>query len=97
MVGQPRSTEGLYPPIPRVTSSPLRAFPGDFSARAGAELPGRYAARGRPVNARHIQRLWREERLPMPYPKRNAPFGRIGVGPSITEALGFPFDRPFDR
>jgi len=108
VVGQPRSTQRLAPPVPSEDEEHLRAFLRSFSVerprwgwRRAAD-----AARdaGWRVNNKRIHRLWRAEGLRVPYRKRKKPLRGIGVAvgafspirPNVVWALDFQFDQTAD-
>ena len=83
LVGQPRSTQRLAPPVPPDEELALRAFLRDFSRRRPC-WGWRRAARaardaGWRVNDKRIHRLWIAEGLRVPYRKRKRPLRGIGV------------------
>ena len=107
MVGQPRSTQRLAPPVPIDDELALRAWLRAFSdavpAGAGGGPPRRPGAGWR-VNDKRIHRLWSEEGLRVPYKKRKKPLRGIGVfvgamcpiRPNVVWALDFQFDQTAD-
>jgi putative transposase len=108
VVGQPRSTQRLSPPVPPDEELALRAFLRDFSVRR-PRWGWRRAARaardaGWRVNDKRIHRLWRAEGLRVPYRKRKRPLRGIGVAvgafspirPGVVWALDFQFDQTAD-
>jgi len=108
VVGQPRSTERLPPPVPSDDELALRAFLRDFSRRR-PRWGWRRAARaakdaGWRVNAKRVHRLWIAEGLRVPYRKRKRPLRGIGVAvgafcpiaPNVVWAMDFAFDQTSD-
>jgi len=108
VVGQPRSTQRLKPPVPTDDEQALRAFLRDFSRRR-PRWGWRRAARaardaGWVVNNKRIHRLWRAEGLRVPYRKKKRPLRGIGVAvgamcpirPNVVWALDFQFDQTTD-
>jgi putative transposase len=108
VVGQPRSTQRLPPPVPTDDELALRAFLRDFSLRR-PRWGWRRAARaardaGWRVNDKRIHRLWRVEGLRVPYRKKKRPLRGIGVNvgafcpirPNVVWALDFQFDQTSD-
>jgi putative transposase len=86
VVGQPRSTQRLPPPVPADVELALRAFLRDF-ARRRPRWGWRRAAKaardaGCVVNNKRIHRLWRDEGLRVPYRKKKRRLRGIG------EAIG---------
>jgi putative transposase len=109
VVGQPRSTQRLTPPVPTDDELALRAWLRDF-ARRRPRWGWRRAAieatkAGWRANRKRIHRLWREEGLRVPYRKRKKPLRGIGVAvgamcpirPNVVWALDFQFDQTADR
>ena len=108
VVGQPRSTQRLTPPVPNGDELALRRFLRVFAAerpRWGwrrAALAAREAGFG--VNPKRIHRLWRDEGLKVPYRKRKRPLRGIGlrmgafcpIAPDVVWALDFQFDQTAD-
>ena len=108
VVGQPRSTQRLAPPVPDDDELALRAFLRDFS-KARPRWGWRRAARaakdaGWRANDKRIHRLWIAEGLRVPYRKRKRPLRGIGVAvgsfspirPNVVWALDFVFDQSSD-
>ena len=108
VVGQPRSTQRLAPPVPGDEELALRAFLRDFSRRR-PRWGWRRAARaardaGWRANDKRIHRLWIAEGLRVPYRKRKRPLRGIGVPvgafcpirPNVVWALDFVFDQTSD-
>jgi hypothetical protein len=108
VVGQPRSTQRLAPPVPGDEELALRAFLRDFSRRR-PRWGWRRAARaardaGWRANDKRIHRLWIAEGLRVPYRKRKRQLGGIGVAvgafcpirPNVVWALDFQFDQTSD-
>jgi len=108
VVGQPRSTQRLPPPVPTDEELALRAFLRDFS-RSRPRWGWRRAATaaraaGWVVNNKRIHRLWREEGLRVRYRKKKRPLRGIGVAvgamcpirPNVIWALDFQFDQTSD-
>jgi putative transposase len=108
VVGQPRSTQRLPPPVPTDDELALRAFLLDFSLRR-PRWGWRRAAKaardaGWRVNDKRIHRLWRAEGLRVPYRKKKRPLRGIGVNvgafcpirPNVVWALDFQFDQTSD-
>jgi putative transposase len=82
VVGQPRSTQRLPPPVPTDEELALREFLRDF-ARRRPRWGWRRAAKaardaGWVVNNKRIHRLWREEGLRVPYRKKKRRLRGIG-------------------
>jgi putative transposase len=108
VVGQPRSTQRLPPPVPSEDELALRQFLREFSTarpRWGwrrAAVAARAA--GWRVNDKRIHRLWRDEGLRVPYKKRKKPLRGIGVvtgamcpiRPNAIWAADFQFDQTRD-
>ena len=108
MVGQPRSTQRLFAPVPKDDELALRAFLRDFSRRhprwgwRRAHTAAREA--GWRVNKKRVHRLWRDEGLRVPYRKRKRPLRGIGVPvgamcpiqPNVIWAMDFQFDQTRD-
>jgi putative transposase len=82
VVGQPRSSQRLKPPIPSDDELALRAFLRDFSRRRPrwgwrrAAVAAKQA--GWRANHKRIHRLWIAEGLRVPYRKRKKPLRGIG-------------------
>jgi len=108
VVGQPRSTQRLAPPVPPDDELALRAFLRDFSTRR-PRWGWRRAAKsakdaGWRVNPKRIHRLWIAEGLRVPYRKRKRPLRGIGVAvgafcpirPNVVWAMDFQFDQTSD-
>ena len=108
VVGQPRSTQRLAPPVPSDEELALRSFLRDFARRRPRWGWRRAAtearAAGWAVNNKRIHRLWREEGLRVPYRKKKRPLRGIGVAvgamcpiaPNVVWALDFQFDQTTD-
>ena len=108
MVGQPRSTQRLAPPVPSDDELALRAWLREFSRkrpRWGWRRAATEAAKaGWQANRKRIHRLWREEGLRVPYRKRKKPLRGIGqavgamcpIRPNVVWALDFQFDQTAD-
>lgn len=108
MLGQPRSTQRLDPPVPSTEESELRGFLREFSRerpRWGWRRAAKAARRaGWSVNDKRIQRLWRDEGLRVPYRKRKKPHRGVGtavgsmcpIAPNALWALDFQFDVTVD-
>ena len=108
VVGQPRSTQRLKPPVPSDDELALRAWLRDFS-KARPRWGWRRAAVGAKkagwkANHKRIHRLWIEEGLCVPYKKRKKPLRGIGrpmgafcpIRPNVVWALDFQFDQTSD-
>ena len=108
VIGQPRSTQRLIPPVPPDDELALRAFLRDF-ARKRPRWGWRRAAKaakdaGWTVNHKRIHRLWRDEGLRVPYRKKKRPLRGIGVPvgamcpirSNVIWALDFQFDQTTD-
>ncbi len=108
VVGQPRSTQRLRPPVPADDELALRAFLRDFSRRR-PRWGWRRAARaaqdaGWRANPKRIHRQWLAEGLRVPYRKRKKPLRGIGVAvgafnpirPGVVWAMDFQFDQTSD-
>ena len=108
MIGQPRSTQRLIPPVPPDEELALRAFLRDF-ARRRPRWGWRRAAKaardaGWRVNHKRVHRLWRDEGLRVPHRKKKRPLRGIGVPvgamcpirPGVIWALDFQFDQTSD-
>jgi transposase InsO family protein len=82
VVGQPRSTQRLKPPIPTDDELALRAFLRDFSKRRPRWGWRRAAVEAKKAgwraNHKRIHRLWIAEGLRVPYRKRKKPLRGIG-------------------
>lgn len=108
VVGQPRSTQRLAPPVPSDDELALRAWLRDFSRRRPRWGWRRAATEARKqgwrANNKRIQRLWRAEGLKVPYRKKKRPLRGIGVTvgafcpirPNVVWALDFVFDQTAD-
>jgi transposase InsO family protein len=108
VVGQPRSTQRLSPPVIADVELALRGFLRDFSTKRPRWGWRRAAIQARKegwqVNNKRIHRLWREEGLRVPYRKRKRPLRGIGVpvgamcpiAPNVLWALDFQFDQTTD-
>ena len=108
MVGQPRSTQRLKPPVPTDDELALRAFLRDFSRRRPrwgwrrAAVAAKQA--GWRANHKRIHRLWIAEGLRVPYRKRKKPLRGIGqpvgamcpIRPNVVWAMDFQFDQTRD-
>ena len=109
VVGQPRSTQRLPPPVPTDDELVLRAWLREFSRRRprwGWRRAADCARReGWAVNDKRVHRLWRAEGLRVPYRKRKRPLRGIGepvgafrpAAPNVLWALDFQFDQTTDR
>ena len=108
VVGQPRSTQRLHPPVPPDDELALRAFLRDFAKRR-PRWGWRRAAKaatdaGWRVNHKRIHRLWIAEGLRVPYKKRKKPLRGIGVAlgafspirPNVVWAMDFQFEQTSD-
>jgi putative transposase len=108
VVGQPRSTQRLDPPVPSEDEEHLRAFLRNFSVgrprwgwRRAADAAREAGWRG---NNKRIHRLWRDEGLRVPYRKRKKPLRGTGllvgamcpIRPNVVWALDFQFDQTAD-
>ena len=108
VIGQPRSTQRLAPPVPSEDEEHLRAFLRAFSVerprwgwRRAADVARDAGWR---VNNKRIHRLWRDEGLRVPYKKRKKPLRGIGlrvgamcpIRPDVVWALDFQFDQTAD-
>ena len=108
VVGQPRSTQRLDPPVPSDDEQLLRSFLRDFAAtrpRWGWKRAHEAAVEaGWRVNRKRIHRLWRDKGLKVPYRKRKKRLTGIGVvvgamvpiAPDVIWALDFQFDQTAD-
>jgi putative transposase len=108
VVGQPRSTQRLAPPVPSDDELALRAWLRAFSVRRPRWGWRRAAAVARSegwrVNDKRIHRLWRDEGLRVPYKKRKKRLVGIGVvtgafcpiRPNVLWAADFQFDQTRD-
>ena len=108
VVGQPRSTQRLAPPVIEDDEAELRRFLRAFAIdrpRWGwrrAYVAARDA--GFRVNHKRIQRLWRDEGLKVPYRKRKKRLSGIGatvgafcpIAPNVVWAADFQFDQTKD-
>jgi putative transposase len=108
VVGQPRSTQRLKPPVPSDDELALRAFLRDFSKRRPrwgwrrAAVAAKQA--GWRANHKRIHRLWIAEGLRVPYRKRKKPLRGIGqvvgamcpIRPNVVWAMDFQFDQTRD-
>ena len=104
VVGQPRSTQRLTPPVPADMERELREWLRTFSKdhpRWGWKRAFRHLRReGWHVNKKRVQRLWRLEGLKVPYRKRKKPLRGLGapvgamcpIRPNAVWALDFQFD-----
>ena len=105
VVGQPRSTQRLLPPVPSDDELALRAWLRAFSVRrprwGWRRAANEARAEGWRVNDKRVHRLWREEGLRVPYCKRKKPLRGIGVAtgqmcpirPNVVWAADFQFDQ----
>jgi len=101
VVGQPRSTQRLAPPMPSDDELALRAWLRDFSRRRPRWGWRRAAVEAKKAGfrAKHkrIHRLWIAEGLRVPYRKRKKPLRGIGrpvgaacpIRPNVVWALDF--------
>jgi len=101
VVGQPRSTQRLAPPMPADDELALRAWLRDFSRRRPRWGWRRAAVEAKKAGfrAKHkrIHRLWIAEGLRVPYRKRKKPLRSIGrpvgaacpIRPNVVWALDF--------
>jgi putative transposase len=108
VVGQPRATQRLAPPVPSDDELALRAWLRAFSVkrpRWGWRRAAIAARReGWRVNDKRIHRLWRDEGLRVPYKKRKRRLRGTGVvsgamspiRPNVLWALDFQFDQTRD-
>ena len=108
VVGQPRSTQRLKPPVPSDDELALRAFLRDFSKRRPRWGWRRAAVEARKAgwraNHKRIHRLWIAEGLRVPYRKRKKPLRGIGqpvgamcpIQPNVVWAMDFQFDQTRD-
>jgi len=108
VVGQPRSTQRLAPPVPTDDELALRAWLREFSRKRPRWGWRRAATEARKAgwqaNRKRIHRLWREEGLRVPYRKRKKPLRGIGqavgamcpIRPNVVWALDFQFDQTAD-
>jgi putative transposase len=108
VIGQPRSTQRLAPPVPSDDELELRAWLRSFSTRRPRWGWRRAAtaarAEGWRVNDKRIHRLWRDEGLRVPYKKRKKPLRGLGVvtgamcpiRPNVIWAADFQFDQTAD-
>jgi putative transposase len=108
VVGQGRSTQRKAPQGPLELEERLRAWLRGFSARHPRWGWRRASALARKagfaVNAKRVQRLWRDEGLKVPYKaKKKAPLGlgaQVGafcpVRPNVVWAIDFCFDQTAD-
>ena len=104
VVGQHRSTQRLDPPVPSDDEVELRAWLRAFSLerpRWGWRRAFKQLRReGRHVNAKRVQRLWRDEGLKVPYKKRKKRLVGVGtavgrmcpLAPDALWAMDFQFD-----
>jgi putative transposase len=105
VIGQPRSTQRLPPPMPSDDELALRAWLREFALRRPRWGWRRAAAQARSegwrVNDKRIHRLWRDEGLRVPYRKRKKRLQGIGVptgqmcpiAPNAIWAADFQFDQ----
>jgi putative transposase len=103
VVGQPRSTQRLPPPVPTDDELALRAFLRDFSLRRPSWGRGRAARAARDagwrVNDKRIHRLWRAEGLRVAFRKKKRALRGSGVNveafcpirPNVVWALDVQF------
>ncbi len=108
VVGQPRSTQRLEPPVPNDTELALRAWLRDFSRRRPRWGWRRAAVEAKKAgwraNHKRIHRLWVAEGLRVPYRKRKKPLRGIGqpvgpmcpIRPNVVWACDFQFDQSAD-
>ena len=107
MVGQPRSTQRLAPPVPSDDKLALRAWLRESSRRPrwGWRRAATEARKeGWRANNKRVQRLWRAEGLKVPYRKRKRPLRGTGVAvgafcpvrPNVIGAPDFQFDQTAD-
>ena len=108
MVGQPRSTQRLAPPVPSDDELALRAWLRDFSRRRPRWGWRRAAVEAKKAgfraNHKRIHRLWIAEGLRVPYRKRKKPLRGIGrpvgamcpIRPNVVWAMDFQFDQTSD-
>jgi putative transposase len=105
VVGQHRSTQRLDPLAPAGDEAELRAWLRAFSTerpRWGWRRAHKQLRReGRQINAKRVQRLWREEALKVPYKKRVGGVGTaVGrmfpIRPDALWAMDFQFDATAD-
>jgi putative transposase len=108
VIGQPRSTHRLDPPVPLDDEMALRRYLRDFAIRRPRWGWRRalVAARedGWRVNAKRVHRLWRDEGLRVSYKKRKTRLKGIGVvtgafcpiRPNVVWAADFQFDQTRD-
>jgi putative transposase len=108
VVGQPRTTQRLQPPVPTDLERELRDWLREFSKthpRWGWKRAYHHLRReGRNVNKKRVQRLWRLEGLKVPYRKRKKPLRGLGapvgamcpIRPNAIWALDFQFDETTD-
>jgi len=105
VVGQHRSTQRPDPLAPAGDEAELRAWLRAFSTerpRWGWRRAHKQLRReGRQINAKRVQRLWREEALKVPYKKRVGGVGTaVGrmcpIRPDALWAMDFQFDATAD-
>jgi len=101
VVGQPRSTQRLAPPMPSDDELALRAWLRDFSRRRPRWGWRRAAVEAKKAgwraNHKRIHRLWIAEGLRVPYRKRKKPLRSIGrpvgaacpIRPNVVWAMDF--------
>ena len=108
VIGQPRSSQRLAPPVPSDDEAALRTFLRKFAVdrpRWGWRRAA-VAARGEGwrVNDKRIHRLWRDEGLRVPYKKPKKRLRGIGVvtgamcpiRPNVIWSADFQFDQTRD-
>jgi putative transposase len=108
VVGQPRSTQRLPPPVPSDDELALRQWLRAFAVRRPRWGWRRAASEARKegwrVNDKRIHRLWRDEGLRVPYKKRKKRLRGIGVStgafcpirPNVVWSADFQFDQTRD-
>lgn len=108
VIGQPRSTQRLTPPVRSDEEEKLREFLRAFSKRRprwGWRRAAKAARKaGWAVNDKRIRRLWRDEGLRVPQRKRKKRLTGIGthvaamspIRPGVLWALDFQFDVTVD-
>ncbi len=108
-VGQPRSTQRLAAPVPSPEEQQVREWLRAFSKRRprwGWRRAAKWLRRekGIHVNAKRVQRLWRDEGLKVPYRKKKKRLTGIGANvgpmcpivPNAIWAMDFQFDSTTD-